>query len=87
MNAVQVQRWLGHHSAAFTLSTYVHLLHENLGVALSLDEELAEAGATLGATSPAKAGQDGNALIPADLAMEREIASFSKTELAPGSSF
>ena len=23
-NAVQVQRWLGHHSAAFTLSTYVH---------------------------------------------------------------
>ena len=25
-NAVQVQRWLGHHSPAFTLSTYVHLL-------------------------------------------------------------
>ena len=24
-NAVQVQRWLGHHSPAFTLSTYVHL--------------------------------------------------------------
>jgi integrase len=25
-NAVQVQHWLGHHSAAFTLRTYVHLL-------------------------------------------------------------
>lgn len=24
--AVQVQHWLGHHSAAFTLRTYVHLL-------------------------------------------------------------
>jgi integrase len=25
-NAVQVQHWLGHHSAAFRLATYVHLL-------------------------------------------------------------
>lgn len=30
-NAVQVQRWLGHHSAAFTLSVYVHLLDDDLG--------------------------------------------------------
>lgn len=30
-NAVQVQRWLGHHSPAFTLSVYVHLLDEDLG--------------------------------------------------------
>jgi len=30
-NAVQVQRWLGHHSAAFTLATYVHLLDGDLG--------------------------------------------------------
>lgn len=30
--AVQVQHWLGHHSAAFTLKTYVHLLDaEDLG--------------------------------------------------------
>jgi len=27
-NAVQVQRWLGHHSPSFTLDTYVHLLDE-----------------------------------------------------------
>jgi integrase len=41
-NAVQVQRWLGHHSAAFTLSTYVHLLDSGVGEALELDVELAQ---------------------------------------------
>ena len=30
-NAVQVQRWLGHHSPSFTLNTYTHLLEGNLG--------------------------------------------------------
>jgi hypothetical protein len=35
-NAVQVQRWLGHHSAAFTLATYVHLMDGDLGEPLSL---------------------------------------------------
>lgn len=35
-NAVQVQRWLGHHSPAFTLATYVHLLDEDLGGPLNL---------------------------------------------------
>lgn len=29
-NAVQVQRWLGHHSPSFTLSCYVHLLPEDM---------------------------------------------------------
>lgn len=33
-NAVQVQRWLGHASPAFTLSVYVHLLDGDLGEAL-----------------------------------------------------
>ena len=28
-NAKQVQEWLGHHSAAFTLRTYIHLLDED----------------------------------------------------------
>ena len=41
-NAVQVQRWLGHHSAAFTLETYVHLLDGNLGDPLELDAELSQ---------------------------------------------
>jgi len=35
-NAVQVQRWLGHHSPAFTLARYVHLLDDDLGDALSI---------------------------------------------------
>ena len=30
LNAKQVQLWLGHHSPAFTLSTYVHLLSDDL---------------------------------------------------------
>lgn len=30
-NAVQVQRWLGHHSPSFTLDTYIHLLDADLG--------------------------------------------------------
>jgi integrase len=33
-NAVQVQRWLGHHSPSFTLDTYVHLLDGDLGTPL-----------------------------------------------------
>jgi integrase len=35
-NAVQVQRWLGHHSAAFTLATYVHLLDGDIGAPLAV---------------------------------------------------
>jgi integrase len=34
-NPVQVQRWLGHHSASFTLDTYVHLLDADLGEPLA----------------------------------------------------
>ena len=40
-SVVQVQRWLGHYSAAFTLSTYVHWLDgDDLGEPLALDAEL-----------------------------------------------
>jgi integrase len=35
-NAVQVQRWLGHHSPAFTLASYVHLLDGDLGQPLQI---------------------------------------------------
>jgi integrase len=35
-NAKQVQRWLGHHSAAFTLETYIHLLSDELDAPLEL---------------------------------------------------
>ncbi len=39
-NAVQVQHWLGHHSASFTLATYVHLLDGTLPEPLKLPDEL-----------------------------------------------
>src|SRR3954451_5105794 len=35
-SAKQVQRWLGHHSPAYTLATYVHLLDDELGDPLEL---------------------------------------------------
>jgi integrase len=37
-NAVQVQKLMGHHSPAFTLATYVHLLDEDLPEPTFLDE-------------------------------------------------
>jgi integrase len=45
-NAVRVQRWLGHHSPAFTLSTYVHLLDDRLGEPIELAAELAASAQT-----------------------------------------
>jgi integrase len=41
-NVKQVQRWLGHHSPAFTLDRYVHLLDDGIGGGLDLTQELAE---------------------------------------------
>jgi hypothetical protein len=38
LNAKQAQMWLGHHSPAFTLSTYVHLLPDDLPDASFLDD-------------------------------------------------
>ncbi len=39
-NVKQVQRWLSHHAASFTLDTYAHLLDEGIGGALDLGAEL-----------------------------------------------
>ena len=36
-NAKQVQRWLGHHKASYTLDTYVHLLEDDLPEPLFFD--------------------------------------------------
>ena len=38
LNAKQVQMWLGHHSPAFTLATYVHLLADDLPDAAFLSD-------------------------------------------------
>ena len=47
-NAKQIQRWLGHHSAAFTLETYIHLLSDELDAPLELPalDERGNKGAT-----------------------------------------
>ena len=36
-NIVQVSRWLGHHSPAFTLQRYGHLMDDGIGAALDID--------------------------------------------------
>jgi integrase len=48
-NAKQVQAWLGHHSPAFFLSVYVHLLPDDLPDPSFLDRL---EGATRGSTTP-----------------------------------
>ena len=37
-SALRLQRWMGHHSAAFTLDTYGHLMQDGLGPSLELSE-------------------------------------------------
>jgi integrase len=49
-NVVQVQRWLGHHSASFTLDTYVHLLDTDLGEPLHAAGTAHAGAAPLGAS-------------------------------------
>ena len=43
LSPLRLQRWMGHHSAAFTLETYGHLIDGDLGPALDLRRELASA--------------------------------------------
>ncbi|MBV8080917.1 MAG: tyrosine-type recombinase/integrase, partial [Actinobacteria bacterium] len=40
-NPKQVQAWLGHHAASFTMDTYVHLLPDDVGDVPSTFSELA----------------------------------------------
>ena len=56
-NPVQVQRWLGHHSAAFTLATYVHLLKDEGAPALDLSLELQQQGGNTATTDLAVTSQ------------------------------
>ena len=44
LNAKQVQVWLGHHSPAFTLATYVHLIPDDLPDPSFLDTLTAKSG-------------------------------------------
>jgi hypothetical protein len=44
MSVLRLGRWMGHHSPAFTLETYGHLVDGDLGPALDLRRELGPAG-------------------------------------------
>jgi integrase len=57
LNAKQVQMWLGHHSPAFTLATYVHLLPDDLPDPAFLDR------ITSGETAPASRASPISAMI------------------------
>lgn len=58
LNAKQVQTWLGHHSPAFTLTVYVHLLADDLPDAGFLDDLTR---GNIEATEPAEDTTDANA--------------------------
>jgi integrase len=40
LNAKQVQGWLGHHAASFTMDVYVHLLPDDVGEAPAVFDDL-----------------------------------------------
>jgi integrase len=62
MNAKQVQVWLGHHSPAFTLATYVHLLPDDLPGADFLDALTGDGGGHKGATRAPENSRDSEAV-------------------------
>jgi integrase len=55
-SSLRLQRWMGHHAAAYTLETYGHLINDELGKPLELKDlgvhERREAEPTLTAPSP-----------------------------------
>ena len=55
LNPKQVQAWLGHHAASFTLDTYIHLLDDDLPDPAFLD---AITGGHTGASRPAETALD-----------------------------
>jgi integrase len=43
LSPLRLQRWMGHHSAAYTLDTYGHLIDQQLASPLDLSVELSGA--------------------------------------------
>jgi hypothetical protein len=57
-----VQAWLGHHSAAFTLATYVHLLPDDLPEPVFFDAITRGEGVSRASARPAENGRDEEAV-------------------------
>lgn len=66
-NAKHVQRWLGHHSAAFTLAMYVHLLSGEVDAPLVLADKLQKGGNGV-ATEATGTDDNSEVAVVADLA-------------------
>ena len=64
LNAKQVQVWLGHHSPAFTLTTYVHLMSDDLPASPFGGEGGNQVG-----TRPAETGRDDETVEAAETAV------------------
>jgi integrase len=74
MNAVQVQRWLGHHKPSFTLDTYVHLLDEDLTEDTGfLDEMVGTSRATSPADTDRQAEAENDADRPVSIGVRRAV--------------
>jgi integrase len=65
LNPKQVQGWLGHHAASFTMDTYVHLLPDDLPDADFLDG-LTGASVQLASGALGKVGEDGDENVVPD---------------------
>jgi integrase len=70
-NAVQVQRWLGHYSAAFTLATYVHLLDGDIGEPLAI-----------GVPGAPKTDESANSVLTAPATLGTDAADEAELDLA-----
>jgi integrase len=84
LNAKQVQMWLGHHSPAFTLATYVHLLPDDLPDAAFLDGLTASSGGNEGATRATESDRDE---APAPPAGKRRFPATTRDAEAAAASF
>jgi len=70
LNAKQVQMWLGHHSPAFTLATYVHLLPDDLPDGDVWSNEVATEATESGRKAEASDGPEtGSASTPVSAAL------------------
>lgn len=74
-NAKQVQEWLGHHSASFTLDTYIHLLEDDIGEApAGFDTPLS--GATKGQPDTPNSAETSEA-VPTPIPLSEAVSAVS----------
>jgi integrase len=85
-NALQVQRWLGHHSPSFTLARYTHLLDGDIGEGLSVSPKMPE-GANKVQTSPTPAGTVGEPSAVEDSALRGGLSDSTTPDTAPSTDY